>query len=131
MELFNGKSEMENIELARFDEICSLVKKMKVGKTLEFNNLLVFGDGNHGNYLDSKLLSVCVIVVIFLCINIAYYFCYIIDEKDGVEFFTVDNARIQGIIKNKDGVLHEDFLPVNQSVMELLDSFFCLDAYSR
>ena len=61
MELFNGS----NIEMARFDEICSLVKEMKVGKTLAFNNLLVFGDGNSGNYLASKLLSVCVIVVIF------------------------------------------------------------------
>ena len=61
MELFNGT----NGEMAIFDEICSLVKDMKVGKTMDFKNLLVFGDGNSGNYLASKLLSMCVIVVIF------------------------------------------------------------------
>ena len=128
MELFNGS----NIEMSKFDEICSLVKELKVGKTLEFNNLLVFGDGNSGNYLYSKFQSVCVIVVIYVCINIDYYFCSIIVEKDGVEYQTIDKARVQAIIKNKLGVLHDDYKPVNDFVMDLLEPFFaCMPDLDR
>ena len=60
MKLFN----CTHCEMAIFDTICSIVKDMIVGKTISFNNLLVFGVDNSGNYLGSKLLSVCVIIVI-------------------------------------------------------------------
>ena len=60
MKLFN----CTHCEMAIFDRICSIVKDMIVGKTISFNNLLVFGADNSGNYLASKLLSVCVIIVI-------------------------------------------------------------------
>ena len=65
MEQYNGNSEMDNIELNFFDEICAMIKDMKLRKTIEFEHLPVFGDGNHGNYLHYILLSVCIIVVIF------------------------------------------------------------------
>ena len=72
------------------------------------------------------LLSSC------LCINIAVFVCYIIVKRGGIHYWTVDKARVQAIIKNKDGLVQADFKPVNEFVMDLLQPFFaCMPDLDR
>ena len=54
---YNGDQEIENVEIKKIDEICAMIKDMELRKSIEFEHLLVFGDGNHDNYLHYSVIS--------------------------------------------------------------------------